>query len=400
MEAAVQAGTIVVGALTAEGAGAYEKQLGFSGVATGDQAALTNAVVNDINAHGGIAGRRVRLLIYDVKPQDATANPSSAYQAACAFFTQDNHVAAVASYLSLLPANFYSCLQQAGVVVTTPDEEFSAAFLSRFANTVVEPNAPSYTRLMADNVDALWSAGWLTAQSRVGVVGFDTPDGHSSVDAGLVPALQRHGLKLADSFYTSTDTSAYGQYAGPVLRFKTEGIDRVFFAIGGEPALFALAAEQQAYHPYYELGSLEYPGVLEQDLPADQLVGAMGIGFDPYFDLDDAHWTAIRTPGEARCLSAVKPAGQDLSTGTTLGIAAWICDDWYFMQTALQGLTTVTPAAFAAAVDRVGTRFASASAFGTNFSLGHHDGAAAYRMNRFNSSCSCFQYVGGVQALP
>ncbi|HET9061255.1 MAG TPA: hypothetical protein VFN61_15150, partial [Acidimicrobiales bacterium] len=243
-EAAVQGGTITIGALTAEGAGAYERQLGFSGVATGDQAALTTAVVNYINAHGGIAGHRVRLLIYDVKAQDAATNPSSAYQAACAFFTQDNHVAAVASYLSLVPANFYSCLQQAGVVVTTPDEEFSAAFLSEFANTVVEPNAPSYTRLMADSVDALWSAGWLTGQSKVGVVAFDTPDGHSSVDAGLVPALQRHGLRLADSFYTSTDTSAYGQYAGPVLRFKAEGIDRVFFAIGGEPAIFALAAEQ------------------------------------------------------------------------------------------------------------------------------------------------------------
>lgn len=398
-EAAVHGNTITMGALTAEGAGTYERSLGFSGVATGDQAAMTKAVVNDINAHGGIAGHRIRLLIYDVKPQDANTDPATAYQAACSYFTQDNHVAAVASYLSLLPVNFYSCLQHAGVVVTTPDEEFSAAFLDRFADTVVEPNSPNYTRLMADNVDALWRAGWLTAHSKVGVVAFDTPDGHSTVDAGLVPALNRHGLKLTDSFYTSTDNSAYGQYSGPVLRFKTESVDRVFFALGGEPVIFALAAEQDDYHPYYELGSLEYPGALEQDLPADQLAGAMGIGFDPYIDLDDSHWPAVHTPGEEHCVKALKPSGQNLSTGTTMLIGAWICDDWYFFQTALEGVTTINQSTFAAAVNRVGRRFASASTFVTDFSPAQHDGPAGYRLNRFDMNCKCFQYVGGVQAL-
>ncbi|HZU49908.1 MAG TPA: ABC transporter substrate-binding protein [Mycobacterium sp.] len=395
-------GPVTIGALTAQGAGDYERSLGFSGVATGDQAAMTKSVVGYINAHGGIAGHRVNLLIYDVKVADAYANASAAYQAACAYFTQDHHVFAVASYLSLLPASFYECLQQHHVPVDTPDEEFSASFLNRYAGTVILPSAPNYTRLMADSVDALWSSKWLTASSKVGVVAYDTPDGHSSVDAGLVPALKRHGLKLTDSFYTATDSSADSQYQDGVLRFKTDGVDRVFFAIGGEPAYFTLAAEQDAYHPRYELSSLEYPGVLEQDLPADQLVGAAGIGFDPYFDLDDAHWPTVHTPGEARCLSAMKAARQNLSTGTTMGIAAWICDDWFLFQTAFaQNHGVLTSGSLMDGVDRLGSRFASASTFATYFASGRpHDGSSAYRLVAFQSGCRCFMYQSGPRPLP
>ena len=171
---------------------------------------MTKSVVAYINAHGGIAGHRVNLLIYDLKVADAYANPTAAYQAACAYFTQDHHVFAVASYLQLVPENFYRCLQQHHVPMDTPDDEFSANFLNRYADTVIAPITPNYTRLMADSVDALWSSGWLTASSKVGVVAFDTPAGHSSVDAGLVPALRHRGLKLTDSFYTSTDTALFG----------------------------------------------------------------------------------------------------------------------------------------------------------------------------------------------
>jgi hypothetical protein len=399
--ARIAAGPVTIGALTAQGAGDYERSLGFSGVATGDQAAMTKSVVAYINAHGGIAGHRVNVLVYDVKVADAETNPTAAYQAACAYFTQDHHVFAVASYLQLVPENFYRCLQQHHVPVDTPDDEFSASFLNRYADTVIAPISPNYTRLMADNVDALWSSGWLTASSKVGVVAFDTPAGHSSVDAGLVPALSRHGLKLADSLYTSTDNSADSQYQGGVLKFKAAGVDRVFFAIGGEPVYFALAAEQDAYHPHYELGSLEYPGVLEQDLPADQLVGAAGIGFDPYFDLDNTRWPIVHTPGEGRCLSALKAAAQDLSSGTTMGIGAWICDEWFLFQTALAKLQVLTPGSLMHAVDGLGSRFTSASTFATYFASGRpHDGASAFRLDAFQSGCNCFTYQSSTRPLP
>lgn len=391
---------ITMGALTAQGAGSYEKSLGFSGVATGDQAAMTQSVVAYINAHGGFAGHQVNVLIYDVNVADALENPNSAYQAACAYFTQDHHVFAVASYLSLLPESFYSCMQQHHVPVDTPDEEFSASFLNQYADTVISQSAPNYTRLMADSVDALWSSGWLTASSKVGVVAFDTAAGHSSVDAGLVPALSQHGLTLTDSFYTSTDSSADSQYQEGVLNFKTAGVDRVFFAVGGEPVYFALAAEQEAYHPYYELSSLEYPGVLEQDLPADQLVGAAGIGFDPYIDLDDAHWPKVNTPGEGRCLSALKAAQQNLSSGTTMAIGAWICDDWFLFQTALVDQQIVTSDSLMRGVDGLGSRFSSASTFATYFASGRRDGPSEYRLNAFQSGCSCFTYQSSQRALP
>ena len=120
-------GPIKIGALTVTGAASYQKSLGFSG-ATGDQTAMTQSVVNYINAHGGFAGRRVQLVTYDLDPSAAAANMSTAMQAACTFFTQDNKVAALASYVALAPESFYSCLAKAHVPVVSPDEGVSHDF--------------------------------------------------------------------------------------------------------------------------------------------------------------------------------------------------------------------------------------------------------------------------------
>jgi ABC-type branched-subunit amino acid transport system substrate-binding protein len=393
-------GSIKIGALTATGAAKYQKTLGVSG-ATGDQTAMTKAVVSYINAHGGFGGRRVELLTYDLDPSAFAANPVAAMQAACTFFTQDNKVAALASYVGLAPENFYACLAKAHVPVVTPDEGVSEDFFQRYPNTLYMPAAPSYTRLLADSVDALWEAGWLTPSSQVGVVGYDTNDVHAIVDKGLVAALQRHGLKLATGMYTADGTSGASEYNGGVLKFKSQGIDRVFFAPGGQPYYFALAARSQDYHPRYELGSLEYPTALAANLPADQLAGSMGLGWLPYLDLPSTAWASVSTPGIAECHKAMASADQDFSSGTTLGIAAWICDDWTFLRDVFATAAVPDEASFRRAAEALGNAFRPASTFRTTFSAGRtHDGAGAYRLVAFNDSCACFRYRSPVRAMP
>jgi ABC-type branched-subunit amino acid transport system substrate-binding protein len=391
---------IKIGALTANGAAKYQKSLGFSG-ATGDQTAMTQSVVGYVNAHGGFGGRRVQLVTYDLDTSAFAANPSAATQAACTYFTQDNKVAALASYVALVPESFYACLAKAHVPVVSPDEGVSRDFFQRYPNTLYMPSAPNYTRLLADSVDALWRVGWLTASSRVGLVGYDTNDVHAIVDKGLVPALRKHGLSLVTGMYTAASTSGASEYTGGALKFKSQRVDRVFFAPGGQPIYFALAAQSQGYHPRYELGSLEYPTALADNLPAEQLAGSMGLGWLPYLDLPSNAWSSVSTPGIARCRKAMASAHQDFTSGTTLGIAAWICDEWFFLQQVFAGTAATDEAGFRRAAEELAGSFRPASTFSTSYATGRtHDGASTYRLVAFKASCSCYAYSSGPEHLP
>jgi hypothetical protein len=392
-------GTIKIGAVTATGAGAFQAALGFSG-ATGDQVAMTKSVVRYINAHGGLGGRKIELLSYDMDPNKIAANPIVAWQAACTSLTQDHKVTAIASYVGLAPDSFYQCLAKAHVPVVTPDEGVPADFFRRYPNTIYMPQAPNYTRLLADSVDVLWQAGWLTSKSKVGIVGFDTPGVHNIVDKGLVPALARHGLKLVTGMYTSTSSGAAGQYPGGAISFKARGVDRVFFAPGGQPIYFALAAELQGYHPRYELGSLEYPTPLAANLPASQLNGSMGLAWLPYLDLPSNKWSSVKTPGIAQCRKALASAHQNFSAGTTLGIGAWICDDWFFLREVFATGASPDEAGFRRGAESLGGKFQPASTFRTAFSPGRtHDGVSGYRLIAFQSACKCFAYTTGIRPM-
>jgi hypothetical protein len=400
--AASALGPIKIGALTATGAGKYQATLGFENGATGDQVAMTKSVVAYLNARGGLGGRKIELILYDLDPAQAAADQSSAMQAACTYFTQDKHVVAVASYVALLPDNFYQCMAKAHVPLVTPDEGVSSDFFRRYANTVYMPSGPSYTRLLADSVDALWSAGWLTSGSTVGVVGYDTVDVHSIVDKGLVPALQRHGLKLAAGMYTGTTTAAVSEYNAGVLSFKARRVDRVFFAPGGQPIYFILAAAQQAYNPRYELGSLEYPTVIAaNNMPADQLSGSMGLGWLPYLDLPSNAWSSVTTPGITECRKALAQAQQDFSSGTTLAIGAWICDEWTFLRDTFAAGATPDEAGLRRAAESLGRSFTPAATFGSSLSVGGtHDGASQYRLLAYNDACACYRYTSQIRPLP
>jgi hypothetical protein len=394
-------GPIKIGALTVQGAASYQRAAGFSHGASGDQLAMMKSVVSYINAHGGLGGRKIELFDYDLNPASYAADPSSAMQAACTYFTQDTKVVAVASDVALVPDTFYQCLANAHVPVVTPDESVSSDFFHRYASTVYMPAVPSYTRLLSDSVDALWNAGWLTAKSIVGVVSVDTVDAHAAVDKGLAGALKRHGLKITAGMYTSTTDSQASEYNGGVLSFNTNHVDRVFFGPGGQPIYFGLAAEQQHYHPRYEVGSLEYPAPIAATLPADQLSGSMGLAWLPYLDLASDKWPTVSTPGIAECRKAMASANQDFSTGTTLGIAAWICDDWMFLRDVFAAGASPDEASIRRAAESLGETFKPAATFQTSFSVGRtHDGAALYRLIAFQDTCSCYSYTSPARPLP
>lgn len=394
--------TITIGAFTVNGFSGLASSLGVKGALTGDQIAMTKAVVSYLNARGGIAGRKIQLVDFDENVVQEEANPASESQAACTSLTQDHHVYAVASIVGGLQPNFYECMAQQHVVVTSTGEYTSQAFLARYPN-VYEPVDVNYTRSLADNVNALWNAGWFGKSARVGVVGGDTSSAHEAVDSGLVPALAAHGLKLSAQTYVSVSSIAQQVtgYESAALKFATEGINRVFFAPFGSILLFADDAGSQHYYPQYALDSqLDPGGEIESTNTARELEGSMGIGWVPFEDLDNVRWPAVTTPGEKRCRAAVKPANQDLSNGTVAATAMWICDNWFFLRDVLDHATQMSEAGFQAGVDALGNSFVPATTYSSRFGAGlSHDGADEYRLLAFKDSCSCYEYVSKLRPM-
>lgn len=392
--------TISIGALTSNGAGKFQASLGFSG-ATGDQIALNKSVVNWINDNGGIAGRQIELVNYDLPTAEVANDPATAFQAACSHFTEDNKVFAVASILSDIPTNFYDCLRNAGVVIATSNAIVSSRFYNNYAGILYGPQTPNYTRILATSVDALWADGWLTKDSKVGVIGYDTSDAKATVDDGLIPALARHGLKLAAGVYTATGTEAANAYTGAVLKFRTAGVDRMFFAPGGQPIYMALVGGSQGYRPLMSMSTLQFPAAVAANLSSSQLKGSAGIGWSPDLDLQNADAAKVSTPGRAACLDAIRGANQDLNSGTTMAIATWVCDDWFFIRDALSKVSAPHRSGFQSAAAQLGRSFRSATTFQTYFAPNRpSDGAAAYRLHRYNESCRCFRYTTALKQLP
>lgn len=379
---------IEIGALTKDGAGEFQKSLGFEG-ATTNQTAQIKAIVNYLNDHGGIAGRKISVVLQDI---GTSTDIQTVYQTACENFTVDHRVVAVANVLSAAPANFYECLRKKGVFTVSADSTPSAATFKQYSDILYAPSGQNYTRVLSNSVDALSQSGWLTSKSKVGVVAYDTADARGTITNGLRPALARHGLKVDQTAFTTTDTSLAGAYPGIVVKFKTAGVDRVFFGPGGQPIYFALLAAQQGYHPRYELSSYEYPQLLTQNLPANQLEGSAGIGWQPFLDLKAGDWSKLKTPGQAQCRTWLAKDNQNLSTGTNMAIGAWICDNWSFLKVVLGRAAAISAPAVRAVVNTLGTGFASAATFSTHFSSTQTDGASQGRLLSYDAGCDCFKY--------
>jgi hypothetical protein len=179
-----------------------------------------------------------------------------------------------------------------------------------------------------------------------------------------------------------------------VLRFKADGITNVMFSANASPLTFAQAAQNQAYHPKYEVDSRQDPGAtLESNLPASQLNGSIGMGWIPSEDLDAAQAAAVVTPGLARCEQALGAIAQSLNVGSTRVTATWTCDNLFFLKAVLDAGTSLTPAGFAAAATRAG--FQPSSTYASQIKPGpYHDGASEYRPVGYVTSCGCFRYSG------
>jgi len=372
--------------------------VGFSGVNPGDSRAMAQAVVDDINGRGGIAGRRIAPLYFpfDVTASVAPGGGDGEQQKACAAFTEDNKVFAVVSPI-VSGDVLQACLAKRGVVFVDDNWNYFTTDMS--AANYWDPAYPNPLRSVPALVDRLVANGFLTKNAKIGAVYQDLPSRQMLVDQALRPALVRHGLKL-DSTVAWTASRA-DALAGGVVKFRAAGVTHVFVLDPGGLETFGwmTAAESQGYHPKYALDTRNYPFLQQGQSPANQLINACGIGWVPAADVG-LRPNAELSPAERRCLAVVAKAGQNMGDATNVRVAFAYCDTLEFLKAAAgDGRAGLSLTSIKVGGEGLADRYAPTGTFSARFGPRRHDGASAARDLVFDGPCRCFRYTGPVFSI-
>ena len=418
---AVTATTIRVGVSYTENASTANAALGGKGITTGNEKADAQIAINEINAHGGVLGRKV-VAVFSVRDAQSTATVASQAQSECTFFTQDNHVAV--AFLGNGPVDWAEkpCLNAAGVpAITSHIASLDDADPRLRAD--VDVAGMDEMHLAAATMHALAAEGWYspwnsatgaagTTPAKTGVVSYDLPAVVQAVKSVVLPALQKAGHPAAaqDVFQipvpqsTADDSTAEAALQNAMLRLRGDGVDHVVLVDNGGAMtlLFSNDAFSQRYFPRYAGSSANgFQALLDgNDIQPATMAGAVGAGWEPVIDLPFASSGKgpFMTSTRAACLALMDKGGQRFSDSNSEAVALGYCDKLHFFQQAENLAGAVGLAAFQSAVDRVGT-FASYRGLGSTFRPGWHDGASTYVDLVFDGACGCMNYHGQRQVI-
>src|SRR5205085_2545220 len=245
--------------------------LGVGGLDQGDARKPQNVMINWVNTHGGVAGRRLAPIYYGFDASGTGPPSDQQDQAACAKWTQDNKVFAILVSAPVID----ECAKKEGAV------EFgqfgTPSIYARYPHRI-DIDTLNQVRAQFVTIDGLAQLGYWGSGAKIGVITWDQSDYREAINDGLLPALRRHGLSLATPpVYVSVPQTLQDFGAGSaainnaVLKFSTLGIDHVMiadgpagiFTGGGLSIEFLKRAESQQYYPRYGFDDSNLPIALK-----------------------------------------------------------------------------------------------------------------------------------------
>ena len=393
-----------------------------AGAGGGDGKAIWDAVVDDINKHGGVLGRRL-VPVYHVFDSTSPDSFSSIEEQACTDWTQDHKV----FWVSYAPGKTLTpCLDKAGVAQGNAQPTDAATAFYRQHPYFIESGTFQIDRIAADLPTQLQQEGWFTKWDtvngrpgglkpvKVGVIAFSDPYTDNAVNHILVPLLNRiTGVKtdvvsVTTPNSTGDNATAISSIQAATLKFSQDGVTHVlpFETQGaGIGVFFAQGAQNQDYHPRYGLTSGNAAQLyIDQNLfPKAQLHGALGMGWEPLLDLtnaDNPDNGPYSNDARRQCVALMRAHQIDVSAAIVKRQALEACSTLHFFRDAMTRGGVPTRAGYRAGAEALGGSFASPLVFATRFDAAHHDGAAAIRPLAFLDACSCIRYTGSVRPIP
>jgi ABC-type branched-subunit amino acid transport system substrate-binding protein len=390
----VTATEIRVGVYVARNGDAAFKSFGVA-ASPGDNEKQARAVLDQINAEGGLRGRKFTPVFqsFDLTSSDREA----ADQAACETWKKDKPVFAVVSMMQESDVLF-QCLAKAGIPYVSNNATLDGTDLRSFPGLLFQPSDMTTERLVKGYIGSLFAQGFLTPTSKVGWLVVDNARGNRSLKNIIAPEMARRGLNLAAVGKLSTGANGPNQ-SGFVLQFRNANVDRVL-TLQASPLFFMQQAESQQYHPLYGIHSGYAPGFLQTAAPAAQLKGAKAFAWLPVADTDASNDPGAPTSRAALCQQLMQRSGQDTTVRTALLTGLWYCDALLFIRDALAEAPNLTQRDLALGARALKGSYVSGATFSTSFVNGRQDGVAAYRDLAYQEACSCFRYSGPVRSLP
>jgi hypothetical protein len=372
--------------------------------------ALDQRMADYINSNGGLGPAcKVALVYHDFKAL-ASDNFSGESQTECADFAQDQHVfAAIPTVLE--DKTLITCLAQYHVVDLYQPLSYNPNpnDLAQYRGSLYMPDWIG-TRRFAPFIHDLAAAGYFGLGAKVGILLADDGSGANQylVNNLWLPALKAMGI--TPDVFTFTQVEGYSdvstdfsQFSAAVLRFKAEGVNRVIDTAdeGDSTFFFTPTAQSQDYHPIYALNSdADTAGWYTES--AGQRPGAYSVSWSEA-DLGPASPSQIAAGNPA---STNRAQCDSIFTGHTGSIPATmmyrVCDDFFFLQAALKGASSVTPQTLLAGADRLGSSLSLADDYSNALigPLNHYDGGTSVRVMRWNEAAQEWQYMSPAEATP
>ncbi|MCU1602991.1 MAG: hypothetical protein JWO22_3700 [Frankiales bacterium] len=361
----------------------------------GNQQQVTQTAVDWVNAHGGLDGHKVQLVVHNVSLTSTDTYSEEEHQA-CTDFGADHHAKVVMTVASSIDNDLPNCLKQYGIeyisggVYLHDDTDFNGI------TNMIAPTEISTASVARAMVSEMTTRGYLKSGDTLGMLTEDAPAGLRTTNNVMIPALKAKGIKVVnytihgpDSTPDISNSAAAIQSAE--LKMASSGVKNVAFMCKGCFGLFMNYAESQSYYPRYFLDSLD--GLSGGKGHAQSMKTAVGLSWMPLSDVGGFSHPKEFTGNPTRdlCHAIEKKWVTDDSSEF---IAQEICGgfmDLYHASLQLHGAPVSIPNLMSG-FGSFGSSWSSAANFGTRITPSRHYGAVGYRRAHYDAPCDCFLY--------